>query len=106
MSAYAQMMKKKGSIIKKPRKETLGQNLECELLTDHGVPSPGAPQPQLLLMFPNLLSLKLPGKRGLCCAITCPHQPLHLKTRGHSISGIEMKSPSSMMMTEKPLFVL
>jgi hypothetical protein len=44
MSAYAQMMKKKGSMTKKSSKETPDHNLECKLLTDHGVPSPGAPK--------------------------------------------------------------
>jgi anti-sigma-K factor RskA len=44
MSTYAQMMKKKGPMAKKEKKETPTQNLEHELLTDHGTQSLGAPQ--------------------------------------------------------------
>jgi hypothetical protein len=44
MPGYAQMMKKKGVMTKKGKKETPAQNLERELLTDHGVQSPGVPQ--------------------------------------------------------------
>jgi hypothetical protein len=41
MSGYAQMMKKKGAMTKKGKKKTPAQNLARELLTDHGVQSPG-----------------------------------------------------------------
>jgi hypothetical protein len=44
MSIYAQMMKKKGAMTKKGNKEAHLQNLELELLTDHGVQYPRVPQ--------------------------------------------------------------
>jgi hypothetical protein len=36
MLGYAQLMKKKGAMTKKGKKETPAQNLEHELLTNHG----------------------------------------------------------------------
>jgi hypothetical protein len=44
MSGYAQLMKKTGAMTKKGKKETPVQNLVRELLTDHGVQSPGVSQ--------------------------------------------------------------
>jgi tellurite resistance protein len=44
MSGYAQLMKKTGGMTKKGKKETPAQNLVRELLTNHGVQSPGASQ--------------------------------------------------------------
>jgi hypothetical protein len=43
MSRYAKMMKKKGAMTKKGKKETPAHNLERELLTDNGFQSPGIP---------------------------------------------------------------
>jgi hypothetical protein len=107
MSAYAQMMQKKAAMTKKATKQTPAQNLEHELLTDLGVPSPGAPQPTTFaFIIPLLLSLKLPGRKGLCCVIARPRQPIHLKTWKRSIPGNGTKSPSLMMMTGTPLVAL
>jgi hypothetical protein len=44
ISGYAQMMKKKGAMTKKPQKETPAENLERELLTDYEAHSPEVPQ--------------------------------------------------------------
>jgi hypothetical protein len=71
MSAYAQMMKNKGAMSKKPRKETPAQNLERELLMDHEASSTVGPHPTLA-DIPSLLSLTPPGRKGLFYAIARP----------------------------------
>jgi hypothetical protein len=93
MSGYAQLMKM-GAMTKKGKKETSAQNLVRELLTDHGVQSPGASQvpavvtadvavtsPEIQVAINRKVILRDSQKVSCCCSPRVGDSPTHSSKR-------------------------